>query len=52
MLLFLDLSYEQARRDGRLGSRAGLVEAIVHGAVSQLATLLLEYRAVVTYAPA
>jgi Cu(I)/Ag(I) efflux system membrane protein CusA/SilA len=36
MLLFLDLSYEEARRDGRLRSLAELKEAIVHGAVKRV----------------
>ncbi|PYQ99637.1 MAG: CusA/CzcA family heavy metal efflux RND transporter [Acidobacteria bacterium] len=36
MLLYLDLAYEQARRDGRLRGRADLREAIVQGAVRRL----------------
>ncbi len=36
MLLYLDLSYEQARREGRLGSLAELREAVVHGAVKRI----------------
>jgi Cu(I)/Ag(I) efflux system membrane protein CusA/SilA len=36
MLLFLDLSYEEARRQGRLRSIADLHEAIVHGAVKRV----------------
>jgi copper/silver efflux system protein len=36
MLLYLDLAYEQARRDGRLRSRADLQEAIVYGAARRL----------------
>jgi Cu(I)/Ag(I) efflux system membrane protein CusA/SilA len=36
MLLYLDLSYEQAKKEGRLGTRAGLREAIVHGAVKRI----------------
>jgi Cu(I)/Ag(I) efflux system membrane protein CusA/SilA len=36
MLLFLDLSYAEARAAGRLRSRAELEEAIVHGAVKRL----------------
>jgi copper/silver efflux system protein len=36
MLLFLDLSWEEAKREGRLRSRADLVEAIVHGAVKRV----------------
>ena len=33
MLLFLNLSYDQARREGRLNDLSDLDEAIVHGAV-------------------
>jgi copper/silver efflux system protein len=36
MLLFLDLSYDDARARGRLRSRADLEEAIVHGAVKRV----------------
>jgi len=36
MLLFLDLSYEDARARGRLRHRADLHEAIVHGAVKRV----------------
>jgi Cu(I)/Ag(I) efflux system membrane protein CusA/SilA len=36
MLLFLDLSYEEARRAGWLRTRAELEEAIVHGAVKRI----------------
>ncbi len=36
MLLFLDLSYEDARAKGRLRSPADLHEAIVHGAVKRV----------------
>jgi Cu(I)/Ag(I) efflux system membrane protein CusA/SilA len=36
MLLFLDLSYEEAKRRGRLRSKADLVEAIIHGAVKRV----------------
>jgi Cu(I)/Ag(I) efflux system membrane protein CusA/SilA len=35
MLLFLDLSYDEAKREGRLESVADLDEAIVHGAVKR-----------------
>ncbi|HEX3128646.1 MAG TPA: CusA/CzcA family heavy metal efflux RND transporter [Thermoanaerobaculia bacterium] len=35
MLLFLDLSYDEAKRAGRLRSREDLDEAIVHGAVKR-----------------
>ena len=36
MLLYLDLAYDQARKEGRLRSRADLQEAIVHGAAKRL----------------
>ncbi len=36
MLLFLELSYEEARREGRLKSMADLHEAIIHGAVKRI----------------
>jgi Cu(I)/Ag(I) efflux system membrane protein CusA/SilA len=36
MLLFLDLSYAQARREGRLRDKGELIEAIVHGAVKRV----------------
>ncbi|HEU4385969.1 MAG TPA: CusA/CzcA family heavy metal efflux RND transporter [Anaeromyxobacteraceae bacterium] len=36
MLLYLDLAYEQARKEGRLRSRADLEETIVHGAAKRL----------------
>jgi copper/silver efflux system protein len=36
MLLFLDLSYADARRKGRLRTRTELEEAIVHGAVKRV----------------
>jgi Cu(I)/Ag(I) efflux system membrane protein CusA/SilA len=36
MLLYLDLAYEQARREGRLRNLADLREAIVHGAVKRI----------------
>jgi copper/silver efflux system protein len=36
MLLYLDLSYEQAKREGRLTSLAALQETIVHGAAKRL----------------
>jgi Cu(I)/Ag(I) efflux system membrane protein CusA/SilA len=41
MLLFLDLSWEEARREGRLRTRADLVEAIVHGAVKRVRPKLM-----------
>ena len=36
MLLFLDLSYEEAKKEGRLKNLADLHEAIVHGAVKRI----------------
>ena len=36
MLLFLDLSHDEARREGRLRTEGDLVEAIVHGAVKRV----------------
>jgi Cu(I)/Ag(I) efflux system membrane protein CusA/SilA len=36
MLLYLDLAYEQARKDGRLRSLAELRAAVVHGAVKRI----------------
>src|SRR3990167_2677694 len=36
MLLFLDLSYDEAKRQGRLRSLAELHEAIIHGAVKRV----------------
>jgi Cu(I)/Ag(I) efflux system membrane protein CusA/SilA len=36
MLLFLDLSYEEAKQKGLLRSKAELVEAIIHGAVKRV----------------
>jgi Cu(I)/Ag(I) efflux system membrane protein CusA/SilA len=36
MLLYLDLAYEQAKKEGRLGTLAGLREAIVQGAVKRI----------------
>jgi copper/silver efflux system protein len=36
MLLFLDLSYDEAKRTGRLKTLADLHEAIVHGAVKRI----------------
>ncbi len=36
MLLFLDLSYDEAQRAGRLNTRGDLVEAIIHGAVKRV----------------
>jgi Cu(I)/Ag(I) efflux system membrane protein CusA/SilA len=36
MLLYLDLSYEQAKREGRLRGLADLQDAIVHGAAKRI----------------
>jgi Cu(I)/Ag(I) efflux system membrane protein CusA/SilA len=36
MLLFLDLSYDEARRKGRLRDKGELIEAIIHGAVKRV----------------
>ncbi|MBS1831492.1 MAG: efflux RND transporter permease subunit [Acidobacteria bacterium] len=36
MLLYLDLSYDEAKREGRLRNLAELREAIVHGAVKRI----------------
>ncbi len=36
MLLFLDLSHDEAKREGRLNTREDLVEAIIHGAVKRV----------------
>ncbi|RPJ86663.1 MAG: efflux RND transporter permease subunit [Acidobacteria bacterium] len=41
MLLFLDLSYDEARRKGRLKTRADLEEAIIHGAVKRVRPKLM-----------
>ena len=41
MLLYVDLACEQARREGRLRSRAALQEAIVQGAVKRLRPKLM-----------
>jgi copper/silver efflux system protein len=36
MLLFLDLSHEEFRKQGRLNTEGDLVEAIIHGAVKRV----------------
>jgi copper/silver efflux system protein len=36
MLLFLDLSYDEAKRKGQLTNKEGLIEAIIHGAVKRI----------------
>ena len=41
MLMFLDLSYDEAKRKGKLRNKAELIEAIVHGAVKRLRPKLM-----------
>jgi Cu(I)/Ag(I) efflux system membrane protein CusA/SilA len=41
MLLFLDLSYEEAKREGRLQTLPDLHEAIIHGAVKRIRPKLM-----------
>ena len=41
MLLFLDLSYDEAKRAGKLRDRAELEEAIIHGAVKRIRPKLM-----------
>ena len=41
MLLFLDMSYEKRRREGRLRGRADLEEAVLEGAVGRLRPKLM-----------
>jgi copper/silver efflux system protein len=41
MLLYLDLAYEQARKEGRLNTAAELRDAIMHGAVTRLRPKLM-----------
>lgn len=36
MLLFLDLSYDEARKNGKLNNLAELKEAVIHGAVKRI----------------
>jgi len=36
MLLFLDLAYDEAKREGRLTTKGALDEAIIHGAVKRV----------------
>lgn len=36
MLLYLDLSYEQAKKEGRLRNMADLRQAVIHGAVKRI----------------
>jgi copper/silver efflux system protein len=47
MLLFLDLSYDEAKRTGRLRNRAELVEAIIHGAVKRIRPKLMTVAAAI-----
>ncbi len=46
MLLFLDLSYEEAKREGRLKSLADLHEAIIHGAVKRIRPKMMTVAAI------
>lgn len=41
MLLFLDLSYEEAKKKGQLRNTADLHEAIIHGAVKRIRPKLM-----------
>jgi Cu(I)/Ag(I) efflux system membrane protein CusA/SilA len=41
MLLFLDLSYDEAKREGRLRNLTELHEAIIHGAVKRIRPKLM-----------
>jgi Cu(I)/Ag(I) efflux system membrane protein CusA/SilA len=41
MLLFLDMSYDEAVRNGKMKTRADLTEAIVHGAVKRVRPKLM-----------
>lgn len=41
MLLFLDLSYDEAKQQGKLTNQSELTEAIVHGAVKRLRPKLM-----------
>lgn len=41
MLLFLDLSYDEAKQQGKLKNQSELTEAIVHGAVKRLRPKLM-----------
>src|ERR1700675_102188 len=36
MLLYLDLAFDEAKKEGRMGSLAGLQAAIMHGAVRRI----------------
>jgi Cu(I)/Ag(I) efflux system membrane protein CusA/SilA len=48
MLLFLDLSYDEAVRAGRMRTRADLREAIVHGAVKRIRPKMMTVAAAFT----
>ncbi|MDA8162145.1 MAG: efflux RND transporter permease subunit [Desulfobacteraceae bacterium] len=48
MLLFLDISYEEAKRKGRLNNLADLHEAIVHGAVKRIRPKMMTVMAAAT----
>jgi Cu(I)/Ag(I) efflux system membrane protein CusA/SilA len=48
MLLFLDLSYDEAVRSGRMRTRADLREAIVHGAVKRIRPKMMTVAAAFT----
>jgi Cu(I)/Ag(I) efflux system membrane protein CusA/SilA len=45
MLLYLDLAYDEARREGRLNSLGELREAIVHGAAKRLRPKFMTFAA-------
>jgi Cu(I)/Ag(I) efflux system membrane protein CusA/SilA len=46
--MFLDLSYDEAKRNGRLGTLADLDEALVHGAVKRVRPKLMTVAAAFT----
>jgi Cu(I)/Ag(I) efflux system membrane protein CusA/SilA len=48
MLLFLDLSYAEAKREGRLQSLAELKEAVIHGAVKRVRPKMMTVTAAMT----
>ncbi|MCG3150131.1 MAG: Cation efflux system protein CusA [Verrucomicrobiae bacterium] len=41
MLMFLDLSYDDAKRKGQLRTRQDLIEAVIHGAVKRIRPKLM-----------
>ena len=47
MLLYLDLAYEQARREGRLANLAGLRQAVLEGAVKRIRPKVMTVTAMV-----